>query len=122
MGSTRVMETSLRDQPKGTHGALKGTETQMASVQEAKKLSFGQELASEQALQSVQRYRQDRDVEKGYEQRNEHPAQIAQANYGVPGMGMGSAAPQGLVMDIASRMANGPVGPSDSILRDGTGV
>ncbi len=74
-----ISSTSLRGQDEaGSTSTWTGVERRMNSVQEAKRMTFGQELASEKALESVQRVRQ------------EHSAQLGQAQQYSPSMGLGS--------------------------------
>ncbi len=74
-----ISSTSLRGQEEsGATSTWTGVDRRMNSVQEAKRMTYGQELASEKALESVQRVRQ------------EHSAQLGQAQQYSPSMGLGS--------------------------------
>lgn len=70
---------SLRDQDgSDATSTWTGVDRRMNAVQEAKRMTFGRELASEQALESVKAVRA------------QHSAQIGQAQQYSPGMGLGS--------------------------------
>jgi len=70
---------SLRDQDgSDATSTWTGVDRRMNAVQEAKKMTFGRELASEHALESVKAVRA------------QHSAQLGQAQQYSPGMGLGS--------------------------------
>lgn len=78
MARTNIATTSLKDQGKDALKSwdVKESSTKMTSVQLAKKLTFGQELANEQALQSALIARQ------------QYSATVGHAMRMAPGMGM----------------------------------
>ena len=80
MASANIATMSLKDQHKEAVGSwdVKEGSTKMAGVQLAKKLTFGQELSNEQALQSV------------YAARMQHSATIGMANQLSPGLSLSS--------------------------------
>lgn len=78
MASANIATMSLKDQHKEAVGTWDVKESKMASVQLAKKLTFGQELSNEQALQSV------------YVARQQYSATIGLANQMAPGMSLAS--------------------------------
>ena len=83
MASANIATMSLKDQHKEAVGSwdVKEGSTRMAGVQLAKKLTFGQELSNEQALQSV------------YVARQQHSAALGMANQLAPGMAMAMNGP-----------------------------
>lgn len=97
MARTNIATTSLKDQGKDALKSwdVKEGSTKMAGVQLAKKLTFGQELANEQALQSALIARQ------------QYTATIGHAMRMAPGMGMNGPSFKGAdIMKMAQEEAD----------------
>lgn len=78
VASANIASSSLKEQEKDAVGTWGVKETKMSSVQLAKKLTFGQELSNEQALQSALVARQ------------QHTAAMGMARTMAPGMDLSS--------------------------------
>ncbi len=78
MARASITTMSLKDQHKEAVGSWDVKESKMASVQLAKKLTFGQELSNEHALQSVLAARQ------------QHTATLGMVNQMSPGLSLAS--------------------------------
>lgn len=95
MARSNIATMSLKEQHKEAVGSWDVKETKMAGVQLAKKLSFGQEYASELALQSALVARQQYSATVG------HAMQMA------PGMGMNGPSFKGMdIMKMAQEEAD----------------
>lgn len=96
MASANIATMSLKDQHKEAVGSwdVKEGSTKMAGVTLAKKLTFGQEMSNEQALQSV------------YVARQQHSATLGMANQMSPGMSMAMNGPSFRPNDVLSAAKN----------------
>ncbi len=96
MASANIATMSLKDQHKEAVGSwdVKEGSTKMAGVALAKKLTFGQELSNEQALQSV------------YVARQQHSATLGMANQYSPGMSMAMNGPSFRPNDVLATAKN----------------
>lgn len=96
MASANIATMSLKDQHKEAVGSwdVKEGSGKMAGVALAKKLTFGQEMANEQALQSV------------YVARQQHSATLGMANQYSPGMAMAMNGPSFRPNDVLATAKN----------------
>jgi hypothetical protein len=96
MASANIATMSLKDQHKEAVGSwdVKEGSTKMAGVALAKKLTFGQEMSNEQALQSV------------YVARQQHSATLGMANQISPGMSMAMNGPSFKANDVLAAAKN----------------